>query len=224
MGTTYRSLLSWQIPTTAVELVPSVPRMFWYYHSDGPELVRSPLSRVVIDDGRRYLERTTEQYDVITLDPPPPVEAAGSSLLYSKEFYSTVKQRLRPGGILQQWLPKGDAAVHTAVARALAESFPYVRVFRSRADWGLYFLASNRPIPNRNAEELVQRMPATAINDLVEWRLDPDPQIPLAMVLKNEIPIAQLIAEAPNAPALQDDLPVNEYYVLRRQLMPKRWQ
>jgi hypothetical protein len=97
-------------------------------------------------------------------------------------------------------------------------------VFRSRADWGLYFLASNHPIPNRNAEELVQRMPVAAIKDLVEWRLDPDPQAPLAGVLKNEIPIAQLIAEAPNAPALQDDLPVNEYYVLRRQVMPQRWQ
>jgi hypothetical protein len=67
-------------------------------------------------------------------------------------------------------------------------------------------------------------MPTTAIKDLVEWRLDPDPQVPLAAVVKNEIPIAQLIAEAPHAPALQDDLPVNEYYVLRRQLMPKRWQ
>ena len=87
MGTTYRSLLSWNIPTTAVELVPSVPRLFWYYHPDGPELLTSPRSHVVIDDGRRYLERSREQYDVITIDPPPPVEAAGTSLLYSKEFY-----------------------------------------------------------------------------------------------------------------------------------------
>src|SRR5207249_8126039 len=77
MGTTYRSLLSWGIPTTVVELVPSVPRMFWYYHSDARQLLTSQLSHVVIDDGRRYLERTTEQYDVITIDPPPPVEAAG---------------------------------------------------------------------------------------------------------------------------------------------------
>ena len=74
MGTTYRSLLSWNIPSTAVELVPSVPQLFWYFHSDGPELLRSPLSHVVIDDGRRYLERTSEQYDVVTIDPPPPVE------------------------------------------------------------------------------------------------------------------------------------------------------
>ena len=94
MGTTYRSLLSWDIPVTAVELVPSVPRVFGFFHSDGPELLRSPLSHLVIDDGRRYLERTTEQYDVITIDPPPPVEAAGSSLLYSKEFYAIIKAKI----------------------------------------------------------------------------------------------------------------------------------
>ena len=40
MGTTYRSLLSWDIQTTAVELVPSVPRLFPYFHSDGAELMK----------------------------------------------------------------------------------------------------------------------------------------------------------------------------------------
>src|SRR5437016_14343512 len=78
MGTTYRSLMSWGIPVTAVELVPSVPRLFSFYHADGAELLRSPLSRLVIDDGRRYLERTPQQYDVIAIDPPPPVEASRS--------------------------------------------------------------------------------------------------------------------------------------------------
>src|SRR5438876_2562510 len=49
MGTSYRSLLSWNIPATAVELVPSVPSLFGYFHADGPDLLRSPLSLVVID-------------------------------------------------------------------------------------------------------------------------------------------------------------------------------
>jgi predicted membrane-bound spermidine synthase len=224
MGTTYRSLLSWQLPTTAVELVPSVPRVFWYYHADAANLLRSPLSHVVIDDGRRYLERTAEQYDVIALDPPPPVEAAGSSLLYSTEFYATAKQRLRPGGILQQWLPRGDRADHAAVARALTESFSYVRAFRARTDWGLYFLASSRPIPIRTAEELAQGMPTTAAKDLVEWEQGSTPEAIFGAVLKNEIPITQLIAKAPGAPALRDDLPVNEYYLLRRRFLPTRWR
>jgi hypothetical protein len=29
-----------------------------------------------------------------------------------------------------------------------------------------------------------------------------------------------MIAEAPEAPALQDDRPVNEYYVIRRDIVP----
>jgi spermidine synthase len=215
MGTTYRSLLSWEIPVTAVELVPSVPRMFWYYHADGPQLLRSPLSRVVIDDGRRYLERTSEQYDVITLDPPPPVEAAGSSMLYSKEFYVIINQRLRPHGILQQWLPEGDSVVRSAVARALKESFRYVRVFQYFPAWGFQFLASQQPIPNRTGAELLQNMPATAVRDLFEWPYSATPERELNYVLEREKTIDELIAGDENTPAMQDDHPVNEYLILR---------
>jgi predicted membrane-bound spermidine synthase len=71
MGTTYRSVISWGISATTVELSPSVPRLFSYYHDDGAELLASPLSHLVIDDGRRYLERSTQKYDAILLDPPP---------------------------------------------------------------------------------------------------------------------------------------------------------
>ena len=215
MGTTYRSLLSWDIPVTAVELVPSVPRVFGYFHADGPALLRSPLSHVVIDDGRRYLERTSEQYDVITIDPPPPVQAAGSSLLYSKEFYAIINRRLRSGGILQQWLPGGDAVVRASVARALKESFPYVRVFHSVEGWGYHFLASANPLPNPIAAELARRLPAKAASDLLEWGPETTAEGQLSRVLKNEISLDELIAQAPAAPALQDDRPVNEYYVMR---------
>ena len=215
MGTTYRSLMSWDIPVTAVELVPSVPRVFGYFHADGPALLRSPLSHVVIDDGRRYLERTYEQYDVITIDPPPPVQAAGSSLLYSKEFYAIIRRRLRPGGILQQWLPGGDPVVRASVARALKESFPYVRVFHSVEGWGYHFLGSESPLPNPTAAELAQRLPAKAAIDFLEWGPETTAEGQFSRVLRNEISLDELIAQAPSAPALQDDRPVNEYYVMR---------
>jgi spermidine synthase len=222
-------LLSWGIPATGVELVPSVPRLFGYYHADGPALLRSSLSHVVVDDGRRYLERTPQQFDVITIDPPPPVEAAGSSLLYSKEFYGIVKRRLRPGGILQQWLPGGnavgggsisilpggDAVVSASVARALKESFPYVRVFPSVEGLGLHFLASTSAIPTRTAEELVGRMPSSAIRDMIEWGPEHDPERQLAIVLDGELSLDQIIAQFPDARPLKDDRPVNEYFLFR---------
>jgi len=215
MGTSHLSMLSWGVHATAVELVPSVPKVVTFFHPAAGPSMGSPLSQVVIDDGRFYLERSTQQYDVITIDPPPPVEAAGSSLLYSKEFYAAAKRRLRPGGILQQWLPYGDAAVMASVTRALSESFPYVRAFGSIEGWGIHFLASSSPIPQRSASELAERLPATAATDLMEWGPAATPQEQFAIVLNREVSIADLIRKDPSVPALKDDRPVNEYYLVR---------
>ncbi|MGC1476996.1 MAG: fused MFS/spermidine synthase [Terriglobales bacterium] len=221
MGTTHRSMLSWGIDSTAVDLVPSVPALFWYYHADAPELLKSPHSHVVVDDGRRFLERTTGQYDVIVIDPPPPIAAAGSSMLYSREFYAAAQKRLRPDGILQQWYPGGDAVTTVAIARALQESFPYVRTFTGVEGWGIHFFASRQPIPNRTAAEMAARMPARAAADLVEWGPFPTAEQQFAAVLKKEVAIDRLIAVDQNVPAMQDDRPFNEYYMLRnRGLLP----
>ena len=221
MGTTFRSAMSWNVPVTVVELVPSVPKLFTYYHPDGGVALASPLAHVVIDDGRRYLERNPQKYDAIIIDPPPPVPAAGSSLLYSRDFYEVAKQRLRPGGILQQWLPpEGDAEDQAAIARALMEVFPYVRVYGSVFVKGFHYFASTSPIPERNAEELVARMPAGAVADMMEWGPSATPVQQFRLMLSNPASAAELIARSPNTPALQDDRPVNEYYLLR-EFFPK---
>jgi predicted membrane-bound spermidine synthase len=216
MGTTHRSMLSWGIHSTAVELAPSVPRFFSYFHEDAPALLASPLSRVVIDDGRFFLERTSQQFDVIVIDPPPPVEAAASSLLYSKELYRAAKPRLKPGGILAQWLPAGDDVVQAAAARAIKESFPFVRVFRSVEGWGYHFLASETLLPRFSAADLAGHLPPAAAEDLVEWGPAATPAEQFAIVLKQELTLDSLIQKAPSVEALRDDRPVNEYYLLRR--------
>jgi spermidine synthase len=218
MGTSYRSALSWGIPTTAVELVPSVPKLFSYYHEDGDQLLASPLSHVVIDDGRRFLERTNEKFDVVVIDPPPPVSASASSLLYSEEFYSLVRQRLQPGGIVAQWLPSDDSYLRASVARALVDSFPYVRVYRSidPSIQGRQFLASMSPIPELLADERVARMPPKARMDMMEWGPAATPSAQMEMMLAQEMDVRQLIDLAPGAPPLRDDRPVNEYYLFRK--------
>jgi predicted membrane-bound spermidine synthase len=215
MGTTHRTALSWGIDSTVVDLVPSVPALFWYYHANATEVLKSPRSHVVADDGRRFLERTTGQYDVIIIDPPPPVGAAGSSLLYSREFYSAAKKRLRRDGILQQWYPGGDAVTTAAIARALSESFPYVRTFVSIEGVGLHYFASRQPIPYRSASELAKRMPPSAAADLVEWGPFPTAEQMFAATLRREVPISRVVALDSNAPAVEDDRPVNEYDLIR---------
>jgi spermidine synthase len=215
MGTTYRSALSWNIDTTVVELVPSVPKAFVFYHADATRFLNDPNGHIIIDDGRRYLKRTSKKFDVIVVDPPPPVEAAGSSLLFSKEFYALARQHLKPNGILQMWFPGGEPATGQAVVRSIYESFPYVRGFQSFQGWGIHLLASMEPIESLDAEQLAARMPEGAKEDLLEWNASKDATAYLGQVLTKEVSIPQLLDPDPEI-QITDDQPYNEYFLLRR--------
>jgi len=215
MGTSFRSAVSWGVPTTVVDLIPSVPALFPYFHPDAQRVLSAPGARVVVDDGRRFLERSLERFDVVTIDPPPPVEAAGSSLLYSREFYAVIERRLAPGGIVAQWIPGADPEILASVAKALQHSFTYVRAFHSIHGWGYHFLASMEPIPLRDAASLASRLPPEAAADLVEWLSNTTPAGAFARVLVSELAPSSLVREAPDTPALADDRPVNEYFFLR---------
>jgi spermidine synthase len=215
MGTTFRSLATWDIRVTAVELVPSVPTLFGFFHADAANVVRSPFARIVVDDGRRFLERSADRYDVITIDPPPPPTAAGSSLLHSREFYAVAKRRLREDGILQQWVLSRDPGTVASMTRALMESFPHVRVFRSLEGWGAHFLARMTPIELPSAAVLASRLPERAQADLIEWGPAQTPEEQFRRMLDHELVLTQLIAPAPDVPTLSDDRPYNEYFFLR---------
>ena len=181
MGTSFRSMLSWGIPTTAVDLVPSVPALAGYFQPRAQELVASPLAHIVVDDGRRFLDGSSQMYDAIVVDPPPPVQAPGSSLLYSREFYAVIKAHLQQDGILQIWYPAGfgDTTTLASIAKSLMQSFPYVRAFDPKDDrfgpGGILFLASKAPIPVTSSSTLTARLPAAAAIDLVEWGPKPTP-------------------------------------------------
>ena len=216
MGTTFRSMLTWDMKTTAVDLVPSVPRLFDYFHADAQRVENSPNAHIVIDDGRRFLERSGELYDVIITDPPPPVWAPTSSLLYSEEFYATLKPHLQPWGIAQIWTPGGDEATLAATTKALRRSFPYVRAYDSIEGWGIHFLASNRPIDPPPAADLAAKLPPPAAHDLMEWEKDTTPAKLFGDVLDSEEELQDFISPAPATPPITDDRPINEYFLLRK--------
>jgi predicted membrane-bound spermidine synthase len=216
MGTSFRSALSWNVPTTAVELAPGVADLFEYFHADAQQYLRRPGARVVVDDGRRFLERTSMSFDLVVIDPPPPVEAAASSLLYSRGFYRIAKKRMRPGAILQQWFPGGgDLETVASIVRALQAEFPFVRGFQSDEGTGMHLLASNAPLPDVSARALAERMPEAAAKDLVEWGPESSPELQLGHALSREISL-DFSKIAPGVPPMTDDRPVNEYFLLRR--------
>lgn len=214
MGTTFRSLLSWGIPATAVELVPSVPELFGFFHEDAAEVLASPNARVVIDDGRRFLARSAERYDVITLDPAPPMTAAGTSFLFSEEFYAKAKARLAPDGIMQIWIVEPlEPVVLSAFLKAVTNSFAHARVFRSFEGLGYHILASPAPLAPLSAAELAARLPPAAVRDLLEMGPETSGAAQFRSLLVNEVPLSSLTGAG--ARGLRDDRPINEYYFLR---------
>lgn len=216
MGATYRSLMSWDKNATAVELVPGVKNAFGYYFDDADKIVRNPKGKIVVDDGRRFLKRAREKFDVITLDPPPPVEAAGSGLLYSPEFYSLLKKRLNKNGVLQQWFPGSRKELLQAAARSLSISFEHIKVFKSIDGWGHHFIASMEPLDNITPEIMERRMPASAKTDLLEWE-DSKDVIKLAKnILSREAPMEEVLAGGGAGAMITDDRPYNEFFLLRR--------
>lgn len=215
MGTTFRSLSSWGIRVTAVELVPSVLKSFGFFFGDAEKVLSSPNVSLVVDDGKRFLHRTSETFDVITIDPPPPLEAAGSSLLYSTEFYESAKSHLNPGGILQQWLLDGETPTVQAAARSISKVFPYVRAFYSPDGGGFHLLASSYPFPRLTPSQLLKKIPARAQSDMMEWYPGFKSIQLLQKLLSRELFFSALL-NPDRSIEITNDRPFNEYFLLRK--------
>lgn len=88
--------------------------------------LNSPKVEVIINDGRNYLLTTEKKYDIITAEPPPPINA-GIVNLYSKEYYELCKKSLKHGGIVTQWLPIAQMSAFEArtIIRAFQDVFPF---------------------------------------------------------------------------------------------------
>lgn len=218
MGTSFRSALSWGAEVTAVDLVPSVPRLFGYYHRDAAEVMANPRGRVVVDDGRHFLDTTREKYDVIVVDPPPPLEAAHSAVLNSQEFFAAARRALAPGGILMLWSPNGTSLTQLSQISAMEREFPHLAVYRSLGvAYGLFMLASERPLPDPELPRDLLRAPEAARKDMAEW-VDGDLNRVAALlrpIVHRRSPSAELAAWRPAMVPLQDDFPVNEYFWIR---------
>jgi len=216
MGTTFRSLVSWGVKTTAVELVPSVRDAFGFYFDDAEAVLKTSNASIVIDDARRFLKRTSERFDVITIDPPPPVYTAGSSLLYSEEFYEILKNRLNEGGILQQWSPFGEKLTQQAMLKAICTAFPSVRVFHSiDSSGGLHFFASMSPLEMPTVEAFLTRLPPAAAADFVEWSKGKNADDIYKELLLREISVTEFLPPHMKD-SITDDRPFNEYFLQRR--------
>jgi spermidine synthase len=117
-------------------------------------------------DARKYLSESKQKFDVIVVDITDPVEGGPSSMLYTREFYGIVAERLAHGGVLAvQSGPSNlhDMAVFTAISSTLREVFPKVFPYITSVPsfggaWGFMLAAKELDSLALSASEIDNRL------------------------------------------------------------------
>ncbi len=106
------------------------------------------------EDARDYLEKSSERFEAVIIDLTEPVEEGPAYLLYTKEFYRMVYDRLTPDGLMS--VQAGCASLvellnFSAVYQTLKSVFPVVLPYQADipsfgGPWG-FCLASKGIVP-----------------------------------------------------------------------------
>jgi spermidine synthase len=118
-----------------------------------------PRTRIFVADGREYLERTTERYDIILIDahlhPGERTDATGHPLsLKNDEFYASIYRRLNAGGVVMFNILTGPDSQR--YLDSIRRAFPASHVYHPRATGNLVVFASPQA-PLASDVELRQR-------------------------------------------------------------------
>ena len=118
--------------------------------------LRDPRVHAIVQDGRFFLQASPRQYDVISGEPPPP-KMAGAVNLYTQEFFSLMRSRLKENGIATFWLPINQLKVEEtkAILRAFHNAFPNALVWGG-ADQEWIMMGINGPGRRATEDELRQ--------------------------------------------------------------------
>lgn len=173
-GATLREVLSHKAVRRAVMVdidaeVVALCQKYLPEHSKGA--FRDMRAELCHADAREYLVQSGEKFDVIIIDLPEPIEEGPAYLLYTKEFYQLVLDRLNPGGIISvqsgsaSWV---DLLNFTSVHATLKSVFPIVRPYQANVPsfgvpWSFCFASATVDPLRLTPEEVDRRITAEGL-------------------------------------------------------------
>ena len=116
-------------------------------------LLQNPKAKVVIDDGRNYIMTSQRKWPVIISDSTHP-KSGDSWVLYTREFYSQVRDHLTDDGVFVEWVPIHflRVAEFKIIARTFQSVFPHTSLWvvhgvDEQAQFVSYVLLAATPEP-----------------------------------------------------------------------------
>lgn len=178
-GATLREILRYPSITRAVmvdiddEVVTLCRRHLPEMHQGAFDDPRTELRH---EDARAYLERSAETFDFICIDLVEPLEEGPACMLFTREFYTLVRDRLTPGGTMtmQAGMTKvGELPFFAAINRTLRDVFPVVAGYQTfiscfGTPWG-FILATKNIDPARQSIAAVDALVAERVKGPLEY-------------------------------------------------------
>lgn len=223
MGTTVRSVrIHKDAQCDTVELVPEVFDCFKYFHDDAAEVFADPRIQRYVDDGRNFLLVRPKKYDVINIDPAPPVWSAGTVNLYTREFFELCKERLSEEGILCLWIPPVQASEVRLIMKTFHTVYPHTQVWRAPR-WpyaGFFMMGFKNPQGPRHEGFRKLAEEEAVLADLNEWAFEPP--VPALDALRGLFLMSpeQVGSFVADVPLITDDHPRTEFPLWRSMFDP----
>lgn len=133
-----------------------------------------PRVELLFMNARKYLEETKEVFDVIISDVTEPLDDGPSYLLFTREFYKTVNQRLGDQGIFAMQSGSYDPnsiECHSAVNNTLSLIFPFVQSYSAfipsyDTPWGFSLASKKIEADGLSAEKIDECLKKRGIENL----------------------------------------------------------
>jgi len=121
-----------------------------------------PRVELVFADGKEFVTRTSERFDVVIVDVCDVLEDGPALALYTERFYGHVKQRLTDPGIVvvqAMELSELDHTDHVTVHRTLSHVFRHVESYATFvpsfwASWGFVVASDTVRVSSLSADEV----------------------------------------------------------------------
>ncbi|HEV8201696.1 MAG TPA: fused MFS/spermidine synthase [Candidatus Polarisedimenticolia bacterium] len=148
-GVTLGSVLTHQVKQVdTLELEKAVVQASRFFdgHSGAP--LKDPRVHMIVNDARNDLLVRDRTYDVIISEPSNPW-IPGAATLFTRDFFRIARSRLRPDGVLCQWIQLYELWPEDfqAILRSFQEVFPSVQIWRVGYDAVLLGAPADIPLP-----------------------------------------------------------------------------
>jgi spermidine synthase len=127
-GATPGAVSQYDASVEIVELSDSVRKAAPFFAHVNYDVLNRPNVRVRVDDGRNFLSLSGRTFDVITADIIQPGHA-GAGHVYSKEYFTQVRNALNDSGVVLQWIGLRPSVEYKLIMRTFLDVFPHATLW-----------------------------------------------------------------------------------------------